>query len=79
MLSKAKWQVLRVAAVLHVLFSDGVGEDGKIIVLDVEKIIQTKAIIVAKNFVDICCQHAAYVAGRGDIEDEIESLSSAGQ
>ena len=78
MLSKAKGQVLRVAAALHVLFSDTVGEDGKIIVSEVVQTIKAEAIVAAKNFVDISCQHAAYIAGRGDIEDEIENISSAG-
>ena len=78
MLSKAKGQVLRVAATLHVLFSDTVGEDGKIIVTEVAHTITPKAIVAARNFIDICCQHVAYTAGRGDIEDEIENIASAG-
>lgn len=71
MLSKAKGQVLRVSAALHMLFSD-VGGEGENMA-DVSKTIRTKAIIAAVDFVNICCQHAAYVAGR---DDEIESLTS---
>ena len=28
----------------------------------------------SQDFVDVCCQHAAYIAGRGDIEESIQSL-----
>ena len=78
MLSKAKGQVLRVAAAFHVLFSDKASGDGSIVVEEVLPTIQVEAIIAAKNFVSICCQHAAYIAGRGDIEDEIEAIQSPG-
>ena len=78
MMSKAKGQVLRVAAALHVFFSDTVREDGKIIVSELAQTIKPKAIVAARNFVDVCCQHAAYIAGRGDIEDEIENIASTG-
>ena len=78
MLSKAKGQVLRVAASLHILMSDHHHEvDGTIIVSEVPNVISKEAIIAAQNFVNTCCQHAAYISGRGKIEDEIEKISTA--
>lgn len=67
MLSISKGQILRVAAVLQVLFyvdnphniPAKVGED---------------AMKAAISFVDLCIQHAAYITGRGRIQDEVESV-----
>ena len=67
MLSKSKGQILRVAAVLQVLFHVDnphnipakVGED---------------AMKAAISFVDLCIQHAAYITGRRRIQDEVESV-----
>ena len=39
--------------------------------------ISTESIVAAQNFVDLCCQHAAYIAGRGKVEDEISKVTSA--
>ena len=76
MLSKAKGQVLRIAAVLHVLFCDLVNTQGGITVSDVPETISETAIIAAQKYVDTCCQHAAFIAGRGKLEDEINQLTS---
>lgn len=73
MLSKSKGQILRVAAALQVLFSL---ED------DTEQqqeqppnvgivLISEDAIKAAINFVEVCCQQVAYMAGRGKIVDEL--------
>ena len=35
--------------------------------------------IVAQNFVDTCCQHAAFIAGRENVEEEISHLTSTGK
>ena len=74
MLSKSKGQVLRVAATLHVLFYDATCID------DQEDItvssVPSKAILAAENFVDTCCQHAAFIAGRSKMADEITRLTS---
>lgn len=78
MLSKAKGQVLRTAAALSVLFSDSIDDDGKIAMSSIPSEISTRALLAAENFVDTCCQHAAYIAGRGKLEDEINRLSSTG-
>lgn len=76
MLSKAKGQVLRVAAVLHVLFCDTYNEDGT---LDLPaSTISVDAILAAQNFVDVCVQQTAYIAGRRKISDEINAFTSEG-
>lgn len=73
MLSKAKGQVLRVAAALHVLFCDTTDMDE----MDgVPSVISKEAVITAQNYVDTCCQHAAFIAGRGKVDDEISQLIS---
>lgn len=77
MLSKAKGQVLRVTALLHVLFCDGADEKGALTVHEVPTVVDSKAVVAARNFVDTCCQHAAFVAGHGLIEDEITQLTSS--
>ena len=79
MLSKAKGQVLRTAAAMSVLFSDSLDDDGTIVVSSVHSTISTRPILAAENFVDMCCQHAAYIAGRGKLEDEINRLTSTGR
>ncbi len=63
MLSKAKRKAL---TALHILLCDRVDEDGK---LNVHVFISSKAVIAAQNYVNTCCQHAAFIAGRGMIED----------
>ena len=77
MLSKAKGQVLRVSAVLHVLFCDGIDDKGELTVHEVPTVVESKAVVAARNFVNTCCQHAAFVAGRGLIDDEITQLTSS--
>ena len=78
MLSKSKGQVLRVAATLHVLFYDAtcINDQEDITVSSVPSTISTKAILAAKNFVDMCCQHAAFIAGRSKMADELTRLTS---
>lgn len=70
MLSKSKCQVLRAASVLHVLFVD------PSILLSVSSTISSNAIVAIQNFVDTYCQHAAFIAGRGVVEEEIKHLVS---
>ena len=67
MLSKSKGQILRVAGVLHVLFH--LDSDNKI-----PNVISEDAIRASIDFADVCCQHAAHIAGRGDIEESIQNL-----
>lgn len=68
MLSKANGQVLRVAALMHLLFQ---GSDG-----DIGLCISQASINVAIDFVEVCCQHAAFIAGRETINEEIRQLTS---
>ena len=65
MLSKSKGQQLRVAAALHVLFSNE---------STIEEEISEEAIVAAQNFVDTCIQHTAYIAGRENMDDDIKKL-----
>ena len=52
---------------LHVLFQ--LGSPGAI-----PTEISERAIKAAQNFVDMCCQHTAFIAGRGDIQDAIQQI-----
>lgn len=80
MLSKSKGQVLRLSAAFHVLFCDtdiDLSDEGEEIkVANVSTQIAGNAIVAAQNFVDTCCQHAAFIAGRNNIDDEITELST---
>lgn len=58
MLSKSRGQVLRLAAILHVLFSLGSDEP-------TDDIVSEDAVKAAIDFVNMACQQAAYIAGRG--------------
>lgn len=76
MASKAKGQVLRVSALMHLLFRRGpVGDENE----ELDLVIHDDAVKAAINFVNVCIQQAAYLAGRGDIEEEISNLSSWGE
>ena len=68
MLSKAKGQILRVAAALQVLF--GVQEDPQSISASVTHISED-ALRAAIDFIDVCCQHTCFMAGRDIISEEI--------
>lgn len=67
MLSKSRGQVLRVAATMHVLFYIDTP-------LAIPSTISEGALKAAQSFVELCNQHAACLAGRGDIGEAIESL-----
>ncbi len=72
MLSKSLGQTLRVAASLHVLFhllSDTSQES-------LPDVISEQAVIAAIDFVEVCCQQTAYIAGRGEIEKEIKLIEA---
>ena len=79
MLSKSKGQVLRLSAAFHVLFCDtDIDCNEKRMEIEVGSVsteIADSAIVAAQNFVDTCCQHAAFIAGR-NIDDEIIELST---
>jgi len=67
MLSKSKGQILRVAATMHVLFH--MDEP-----LDIPLVISEGAIKASENFVEMCLQNAAYLAGRGDIKEAVGDI-----
>ena len=64
MLSKSKGQVLRIAAVMHVLFHI---ENPNAIPSELSE----AAVKAADCFVDLCLQHAAFLGGRGDLKTEV--------
>lgn len=70
-ISKAKGLVLRVAGVMHVLFH--LGSAGSI-----PNEITEEAMRAAKDYVEVCCKHAAFLAGRGDIDEAIQELLKGG-
>ncbi len=70
MLSKSKGQTLRVAAALHVLFQLG----GSVEVSDE---ISEEALSASINMVQLCCQQTAFMAGRGDITEEVQTIKAS--
>ena len=70
MLSKSKGQILRVATALHVLFHVGSSDPLK-------NELTENVIAAAINFVGLCCQQTAYMAGRGDIKQEIQIIKAS--
>ena len=68
MLSKSKGQILRVSACLHVLYHIETPTT-------IPDFISMEAITAAIDMVDVCIQHAAYLAGRGDINEMIQEMA----
>lgn len=69
MLSKSMGQILRVSAATHILFSM---ESNSEISDDIFQM----AIDAGINFVEVCCQHAAFITGRGNIDDQLQNIDS---
>ena len=69
MLSKSMGQILRVSAAMHVLFH--VDEEGPL-----ASNISDIAIEAAIDFVEVCCQHTAYITGRGNINQELDIVQA---
>ena len=67
MLSKAKGQILHVAASLHVLSNINTP-------LTIPQEISDDAIKAAVDLVDVRIQHAAFLAGRGNVDETIQGL-----
>lgn len=67
MLWKSKGQILRIAAAMHVLFHWKKP-------LDILKEISSEALKASITFVDVCVQHAAFLAGRGDVQEAIDNM-----
>ena len=57
-------------------FEDEINADGTFSVKAVDKTLSKNAINAAKNFVETCCQHAAFIGGSGDVDEEIKSLTA---
>lgn len=80
MLSKSKGQILRVSVAMQVLFSmfeetpADTPEDDQV---NTSIEVSDAAIIAAIDFVDVCVQQVAYIAGRGDIKMDIELIKSS--
>ena len=78
MLGKSKGQVLRIGAALHVLFGmfsmqpDEGGQEAQ----HSDDILEN-AIVAAINFTDLCLQQTAFMAGRGDIREDIENIKTS--
>ena len=70
MLSKSKGQILRVATALHVHFHVGSYDS-------ISGEINEEAIAVSVNFVGLCCQQTAYMAGWGDINEDIQIIKAS--
>ena len=69
MLSKSKGQILRISATLHVLFHINTP-------LAIPETIGVDAVKAAIDLVDVCIQHAAFLAGRGEVQELIEVLAT---
>lgn len=68
MLSKSRGQVLRLAAVFHLLFSICKQDD------PLPDVVTEDAIMAAIDFMKVSCQHVAFIAGRGDLKEEYKKL-----
>ena len=69
-MSKSRGQVLRVAAVFHVLFSVDPEREASKEEANPD-ILCEDAVIASINFVKTACQHALYIAGKGNLEEEL--------
>ena len=67
MLSKSRGHILRVAEAMHALFSWQTPQT-------ISPAISDKALKAADSFVKMCNQHAAFLAGRGDLTEAIENV-----
>jgi len=70
MLSKSRGQVLRIATILHMLFSI----DSEHQSLDSE--VSETAVKAAVNFVQTACQQTAFIAGKGHIQEEVQAYKT---
>ena len=66
-------QILRVSVALYILFRVECEDPLQDALPDT---ISQDAIKAAINFVEVCCQHTAYISGRGQIESELELVQA---
>ena len=76
MLSKSRSHVLRVAAVLHVLFSIDPDYILHNVLPDFKNKISALAIKVAIKMVQLSCQQTAYIAGKMELNEEKNKYAS---
>lgn len=69
MLSKSRGQVLRIATILHVLFTIDNEEDPASEVSEM-------AVKAAVNFVQTACQQTAFIVGKGVIQEEVQAYKT---
>lgn len=69
LLSKSRGHVIRVAAVLHLLFH--LGKEGPL-----PELIEESTVEAAVDFMKVSIQQTAFVAGKGLIEDEVDKFKS---
>lgn len=70
MLSKSRGQVLRIATILHMLFS--INSEPESLSTEISDI----AVKAAVNFVKTACQQTAYIAGKGLISEEVQGYKT---
>ena len=70
MLSKSRGQVLRIATILHMLFSID-SEQGPL-----NNEVSDMAVKAAVNFVQTACQQTAFIAGKGLIKEEVQGYKA---
>ena len=70
MLSKSRGHVLRLAAVLHMLFFIESPEE------DLDDEISEAAVKAAVNIVQVACQQTAFIAGKGTLSEEMEKYKT---
>ena len=71
MLSKSLGQILRVSAAMHVLLNLDNADSPSCTITE-------EALEAGIEFVELCCQHTAYITGRGKIDEEV-TLMEAGK
>jgi len=76
MLSKSRSHVLRVAAVLHVLFSIDPDYVAQNVLPNSENHISALALKIAIRMVHLSCQQTAYIAGKMELTEEKAKFAS---
>ena len=71
MLSKSRGQLLRIATILHLLFS--VQKQNESLISDE---ISEVAVLAAVDFIKKVCQQTAFIAGKGIIEEEVQACKT---
>jgi len=70
MLSKSRGQILRVSATFHVLFHLEIPQP-------ISHAISNEVLEAALDFIEVCCQDASFMAGKGSIEDSVQAIQDS--